>query len=83
VCYYAFYDHELKDVRHDPEFGTESYDYLNQLWYKQITERLAGKYRTAWTKPYYESIGIKSLLTTVGAGIYNEKGNLIGLSTML
>jgi sigma-B regulation protein RsbU (phosphoserine phosphatase) len=82
ACYYAFYDPELKDVRHDPEFETESYDYLNQLWYKQVIERLGGKYRAAWAKPYYESIGIKSLLVTVGAGIYDGKGKLVGVSSV-
>jgi hypothetical protein len=70
VCYYAFYDPDIKDVRHETEFETENYDYLTQSWYKQISERLAGKYRTAWT------------LTTVGAGIYDEKGKFIGVSTV-
>jgi len=82
VCFYAFNDEELGVVRHDPEFLSEEYDYLTQMWYLTIKDQLIGKYDTAWTLPYYETIGTNSLMTTVGSGIYDINGDFIGMSTV-
>jgi len=82
VCYYAFFDPAQSSVRLDPEFVSEEYDYLTQSWYTQIKARLRGRYQTVWTAPYYEDIGTNSLMTTVGAGIYDEQGQFIGMSTV-
>ena len=82
VCYYAFFDPAARIVRHDPEFLSEEYDYHTQMWYTTIASRIYGRYSTAWTAPYFDEIGTVSLMTTVGAGIYNEEGTLIGMSTV-
>ncbi|MDR2579583.1 MAG: SpoIIE family protein phosphatase [Fibromonadaceae bacterium] len=82
VCFYAFFDPAINAVRIASEFENESYDYHTQIWYTQIASRLKGKYSTAWTKPYFEEIGTVSLMTTVGAGIYDKSGKLIGMSTV-
>ena len=82
VCYYAFFDSAIGGVRYDSEFETENYDYPTQLWYTSIAAKLTGKYRSVWTVPYFENIGTVSLMTTVGAGIYDENGRFIGMSTV-
>ena len=44
-------------------------------------EQLEKGQKLFWSKPYYENQGAKTLMTTVGAGIYHD-GKLIGLSTV-
>jgi sigma-B regulation protein RsbU (phosphoserine phosphatase) len=86
VCYYAFYDAmagETGAVRHDPSFGSEEYDFHTQIWYTQIKAGLAaGRRQTVWTVPYYDEAGTFSLMTTVGAGIYDKDGRFIGMATV-
>ena len=82
VCYYAFFDTAINDTRLDLDFESEAYDYHTQIWYTQISERLNEKYGTAWTVPYYDDAGTNSLMTTVGAGIHDASGKLIGMSTV-
>ena len=81
VCYFAFFDPLIGGVRYDPEFESEDYDYHNRNWYKEITADLAGRYTTAWTAPYIGA-RVRSLMTTVGAGIYDEKGRFLGMATV-
>lgn len=62
--------------------GTE-YDYLSQQWYIEIMRQLeSGKTKTAWTSPYIDEAGAYSPMVTVGAGIFDVKGKLVGLSTL-
>jgi len=82
VCFYAFFDENMGKVRHDPDFQTEEYDYLTQMWYVQIKERLEGRSGTAWTEPYYDDTGTLSHMTTVGSGIYDKSGHFVGMSTV-
>jgi len=84
VCYYAFFDPLLNAVRYDPDFETEEYDYHTQMWYTTIAAGLGGKgkYDTVWTAPYYDDSGTNSLMTTVGAGIYDGSGHFVGMSTV-
>jgi len=82
VCYYAFFDPSFNTVRHEPEFETEKYDYHSQMWYKKIVADLDGKYDTVWTEPYFDDAGTNSLMTTVGAGIYDKESLLAGISTV-
>ena len=79
-CYYAYRNDEDK-VLLDEQFSTEEYDYLTQKWYLEIMDSLAQKHMVDWSSPYYEDQGSKTLMTTVGAGIYYE-GKLVGLSTI-
>ncbi|MCL1892614.1 MAG: ATP-binding protein [Holophagaceae bacterium] len=82
ACYYAFYDSSVGKVRYDPEFETEEYDYHTQIWYTQIKARIKSKYHAVWTVPYIDDAGTNALMTTVGAGIYNQDGKFIGMSTV-
>ncbi|MCL2480269.1 MAG: SpoIIE family protein phosphatase [Spirochaetaceae bacterium] len=82
VCYYAFFDPAINAVRHDPDFITSEYDYHTQMWYTTIANRLDGKYGTVWTAPYYDDAGTNALMTTVGAGIYDDNGKFVGMSTV-
>ncbi len=82
VCYYAFFDPSINAVRHDPDFETQEYDYLSQMWYQTIAEGLSWKYDTVWTPPYYDDTGTNALMTTVGAGIYDNVGRFVGMSTV-
>jgi sigma-B regulation protein RsbU (phosphoserine phosphatase) len=82
VCYYAFKDHATGGVRYDSSFESDEYDYHTQIWYKQIKAGVKSKFQTVWTVPYYDESGSLSLMTTVGAGIYDVNGNFVGLSTV-
>jgi len=82
VCYYAFFDPSINAVRYDPNFETKEYDYHTQIWYKTIATGLDGKHRTVWTAPYYDDTGTNSMMTTVGAGIYDDDGKFVGMSTV-
>ena len=82
VCYYAFYDASIGRVRHDPDFASDEYDYHNQMWYTTIAARIDGKHDVVWTPPYRDAAGTNSLMTTVGAGIYDENDRFIGMSTV-
>ena len=82
ACYYAFFDQSAGGVRHAPEFESEAYDYHTQMWYTTIAAGLTGKYRAVWTAPYYDDTGTDSLMTTVGAGIYDENGRFVGMATV-
>ena len=82
LCYYAFFDPADGAVRHDPAFESEEYDYHTQSWYVEIATQLDGKNRAVWTPPYYDAAGAHSLMTTVGAGIYDNDGRLVGMSTV-
>jgi sigma-B regulation protein RsbU (phosphoserine phosphatase) len=82
LCYYAFFDPEINAVRHDPDFATAEYDYHTQMWYETIAAGLGGKNDTVWTEPYFDDTGTNALMTTVGAGIYNDRGRFVGMSTV-
>ena len=82
VCYYAFFDPSAGGVRHDPDYESEAYDYHTQMWYTTVAAGLVEKYDTVWTAPYYDDVGTYSLMTTVGAGIYDDSGRFVGMSTV-
>ena len=78
---YAYVDPDTGLARPDPAFMSEEYDYHTQLWYRQISARAVMRYQTVWTSPYFEHIGTNSLLTTVGAGIFDDNGRFVGMAT--
>jgi len=80
ACFYAF--NENGTVKIDPGFETEKYDYLSQNWYVTIQRALKGPGTVAWTTPYFDEQGTLTLMTTIGAGVYDEQGNFVGMSTM-
>ena len=79
-CMYAF---RSKDggIVVDNAYESAEYNYLKQSWYTEIMAELKKGAKLFWSKPYYENIGAKTLMTTVGAGIYID-GKLIGMSTV-
>ncbi len=79
-CLYAFRNKQKKIVI-DKDFNSEEYNYLNQSWYKEIIAGIKEGYDTEWSAPYFEKQGSNTLMTTVGAGIYDGK-KLIGISTV-
>lgn len=79
-CIYAFRDQNGK-IQIDHDFESEAYNYPQQKWYLEIMPQFKTGIKTAWSKPYFEKEGSKTLMTTVGAGIYHQ-GKLIGLSTV-
>jgi len=91
VAFYAFRDDETGTVRYDPAYGSPAYDYPNQMWYLHIINVLRNSPEgantvsapvTAWTVPYFDDTGTEVLMTTVGAGIIDVSGNLIGMATV-
>ena len=82
VSYYAFFNPDTDTVHFDPEFNTEEYDFHTQMWYKTIVAELDGPYDIVWTLPYFDDAGTNALMTTVGAGIRNDRGKLVGISTV-
>ena len=79
-CMYAFRNQDNLVVV-DHSYETEEYNYLQQSWYTEIMAELKKGKKLFWSKPYYEDVGAKTLMTTVGAGIYIDN-KLIGLSTV-
>ena len=78
-CIYAFWN-KAKQVELLPTLEGEEFDYPRQHWYLEIMPQLAKGKRLFWSKPY-KGEGLTTLMTTVGAGIY-DKGQLVGLSTV-
>jgi serine phosphatase RsbU (regulator of sigma subunit)/anti-sigma regulatory factor (Ser/Thr protein kinase) len=79
---YTFYDKETGKIRMDSNFFMEDYDYHNKEWYREISSRIKRPYQVVWTKPYKDDTGKFSLMTTAGAGIFNDNGKLIAISTV-
>ena len=79
-CLYAFRNSDDQIVM-DYSYESEEYNYLQQSWYTEIMAELENGKKLFWSKPYYEDLGARTLMTTVGSGIYID-GKLIGLSTV-
>jgi hypothetical protein len=75
---YAFFDKTKNEVRLD-DFDISEYDYHSMNWYREIVDAIKGLYQVAWTKPYVDDT-TPSLMTTAGAGIFDDDGKLIGVS---
>lgn len=80
LCSYA-YKKDNQVITDTINFESDAYNYVNQMWYKTLKNQVSQTKSTAWTKPYYDTSGTHSLMTTVGAGIYDKHGQVIGLAT--
>jgi len=80
--FYAFYDKSTGKVRLDDTFFMDEYDYHNSNWYREIAENVTTENQVVWTKPYIDDSGSFSLMTTAGAGLFDEKGKLMAISTV-
>ena len=79
---YVFFDKTRREVHAEEAYIAEAYDYLHQNWYWEISTAVKRPYQVVWTKPYIDEVGVYSFLTTAGAGIFDEKGKLIGVSSV-
>jgi sigma-B regulation protein RsbU (phosphoserine phosphatase) len=68
----------------DKEYESSQYDYLNQKWYKVIKKGYNKKTRNKliWTAPYVDIATTDQLMITVGAAIYNENHDFVGMATV-
>jgi sigma-B regulation protein RsbU (phosphoserine phosphatase) len=80
--FYAFYEKGTGNIRMDNTFFMDEYDYHNKDWYLELADRIKEPYQVAWTKPYTDDSGSFSLMTTAGAGIFDDDGKMIALSTV-
>ncbi|MDR0444269.1 MAG: SpoIIE family protein phosphatase [Treponema sp.] len=74
---YAFFDRAIGALRLE-EIGNE-YDYLSMIWYREIADVVERPHQVVWTRPYVDDSSF-SLMTTAGAGIFDENGKLIAVS---
>lgn len=63
-----------------PSCVNGTFDYFKQNWYNEIIKDLLNGHRISWARPY-KSTQLGILMTTVGAGIYND-GDLVGMATI-
>jgi len=77
---YGFYDKAMGEVRLG-DFDMAGYDYHNENWYREIIDNIQVPYQVTWTKPYMGDISL-SLVTTAGAGIFDDDDRLIGVSNI-
>ena len=80
-CIYAYKNKSGKIII-DKSFASDEYNYLNQKWYKEIFPLVSKENPVDWSSPYYENLGSNTLMITAGAGIYDKKGNKVGISTV-
>jgi len=77
---YAYYDRSNGEVRID-EFEMDEYDYHNEAWYREIADLIQQPYQVVWTKPYLDDTSF-CLVTTAGAGVFDDAGRLIAVSNI-
>ena len=80
-CVYA-YRNKNDEVVLDKEFNSDAYNYLNQLWYKEIFGKVSRGLKASWSSPYFEKVGSNTLMVTAGSGIYDANNKLVGISTV-
>lgn len=85
-CYYVYI--EGNKVIPDESFEGVDYNYPKQSWYTFIKNRLESipmperGARVVWTPSYRDDTGTHALMTTVGSGIFDDKGRFIGMATV-
>lgn len=59
-----------------------SFDYLERVWYKQLSNKLKkGKNKIVWSTPYFD-IQENKLIITASYGIYDNSGKMLGLTSV-
>ncbi len=64
-----------------PSCTSNLFDYFKQKWYPEILTGLQTGRNVSWARPY-RSTQLGNLMTTVGASIYDQKKDLVGISTV-
>jgi len=78
-CIHAVWNHG-RTIGMLPSCDNSTFDYFKQNWYAEIKKDLENGKLISWTRPY-KSTQLDILMTTVGAGIYNNN-NLVGMATI-
>ncbi len=84
LCQGAYVFHNGIAYVQDRVFPT--LDFHSTTWYKEIYTTLSAlppfSKQEVWTAPYRDIGGTEALMLTVGAGIYDTNGDLVGISTI-
>ena len=78
-CIHAVWE-ENREIGLLPSCKNSTFDYFAQHWYTEIIEELRAGQHVSWVKPY-KSTQLGILMTTVGAGIYDQN-ELVGMATV-
>ncbi|MEE6207142.1 MAG: SpoIIE family protein phosphatase [Alphaproteobacteria bacterium] len=78
-CIHAVWK-ENREIGMLPSCQNSTFDYFGQHWYTEIIADLKTGQRVSWVKPY-KSTQLGILMTTVGAGIYDQN-KLVGMATV-
>ena len=78
-CIHAVWE-ENREIDLLPSCQNSTFDYFGQHWYTEIIEDLNAGQHVSWVKPY-RSTQLGILMTTVGAGIYDQN-QLVGMATV-
>ena len=78
---YAFNDMEEGNIHLDYSFFDDTYDFHSQNWYREILDAVHTSFQVVWTKPYVDDSSY-TFMTSAGAGIFNEHGDLLGISNI-
>lgn len=78
-CIHAVWE-ENREIGLLPSCQNSTFDYFGQHWYTEIIEDLNAGQHVSWVKPY-RSTQLGILMTTVGAGIYDQN-QLVGMATV-
>ena len=79
---YAYFDKEAGELRLDDSLVMAEYDYHNFTWYRELVAALKEPGQVAWDQPYVDDNEFFSLITTAGAGLFDQDGKLIAVSTI-
>ena len=79
---YAFRDKDTGAPRLDDTFVMSEYDYHSTDWYREIISAIEEPGQVVWTKPYVDDTGSYALMTTAGAGFFEQNGKIIAISTV-
>jgi sigma-B regulation protein RsbU (phosphoserine phosphatase) len=79
--FYAFKDADTGKIIEDDTFNINEYDYHSMNWYREIIGNIKQPYQIVWVRPYLDNNPASGLMTTAGAGIFNN-GKLIGITTV-
>ncbi|MCL2845178.1 MAG: SpoIIE family protein phosphatase [Chitinivibrionia bacterium] len=79
---YAFIGESGEIEMEDFTLVENNYNYFNSGWYIEIARLLQRPNEVVWTRPYIDDSGTFALMVTAGAGVFDEYGTLVALSTV-
>lgn len=79
---YVFFDKARREIHTEDAYIAEAYNYHNQKWYREIIETIKKPYQVVWTEPYIDDVGSYCFMITAGTGIFDQNGELIGVSSV-